>query len=260
MSKHMNLVSEMTKILETKVDKNGEISITKNDEKIIVLKYLVHCADLANPTMELPVYQHWVKGIMAEFFSQGDIEKSLGMTTILMCDRETASIEMNQISFINGIVIPISDIWSQLVHPHADFIMKQINMNKEYYQNIIDLNINNILNMTNTLQGTRDSKILSLAFHNDDFYLPPLLTEKDRNELQYKKIVIDLEKTQKINFIQNNKLKSKIPIRKTPIIIKQIDSDLDSFSDTTYVAIDKCSSIQSVDNLDAIEKNIELNM
>ncbi|OAF64063.1 hypothetical protein A3Q56_08233, partial [Intoshia linei] len=123
------------------------------------------------------------------------------------------------------------------------------------------VNINNILNMTNTLQGTRDSKILSLAFHNDDFYLPPLLTEKERKELQqYKKMAIDLEKTQKINFIQNNKFKSKIPIRKTPITIKQIDSDLDSFSDTTYVAIDKCSSIQSVDDLDAIEKNIELNM
>ncbi|OAF71378.1 hypothetical protein A3Q56_00851 [Intoshia linei] len=139
MSKHMNLLSEMTTFLETKVEKNSEISLTKYNEKIIVLKNLVHCADLGNPTMELPVYQHWVKAIMAELFSQGDIEKSLGMTTSPMCDRETASIEMNQISFINVIVIPIWDIWSQLVHPHADFIMKQINVNKEYYQSIIDV-------------------------------------------------------------------------------------------------------------------------
>ena len=35
-----------------------------------VLRCLVHCADLSNPTKRLPLYKEWVDRLMEEFFQQ----------------------------------------------------------------------------------------------------------------------------------------------------------------------------------------------
>jgi len=45
--------------------------------------------------------------IFDEFFSQGDLEKSLGNAPVEMMDRERASIPDLQIQFITNLVIPV---------------------------------------------------------------------------------------------------------------------------------------------------------
>lgn len=45
--------------------------------------------------------------IYDEFFSQGDLEKSLGTAPIEMMDRERASIPDLQEQFLNNLVIPL---------------------------------------------------------------------------------------------------------------------------------------------------------
>ena len=45
--------------------------------------------------------------IYAEFFSQGDLEKALGVTPIEMMDRDRAFIPEQQVSFLDGIAGPV---------------------------------------------------------------------------------------------------------------------------------------------------------
>ena len=62
-----------------------------------VLRAVVHCADLSNPTRALPLSRQWSERIMEEFFQQGDRERQRGMEVSAMCDRGTASIERAQV-------------------------------------------------------------------------------------------------------------------------------------------------------------------
>lgn len=75
---------------------------------------MVHCADLSNPTKPLPLYKKWVSLLMEEFFRQGDKERAAGMDISPMCDRHCATIEKSQVGFIDYIVHPLWESWSEL--------------------------------------------------------------------------------------------------------------------------------------------------
>jgi cAMP-specific phosphodiesterase 4 len=62
-----------------------------------VLKSLVHCSDLSNPTKPLELYRNWTDRIMEEFFRQGDLERDQGLDISPMCDRHTATVEKSQV-------------------------------------------------------------------------------------------------------------------------------------------------------------------
>jgi len=62
-----------------------------------VLRNMVHCADLSNPTKSLELYRQWTDRIMDEFFHQGDRERERGMEISPMCDKHTASVEKSQV-------------------------------------------------------------------------------------------------------------------------------------------------------------------
>ena len=62
-----------------------------------VLRNMVHCADLSNPTKSLELYRQWTDRIMEEFFHQGDRERERGMEISPMCDKHTASVEKSQV-------------------------------------------------------------------------------------------------------------------------------------------------------------------
>lgn len=62
-----------------------------------VLRNMVHCADLSNPTKPLDLYRQWTDRIMDEFFHQGDRERERGMEISPMCDKHTASVERTQV-------------------------------------------------------------------------------------------------------------------------------------------------------------------
>ena len=66
-----------------------------------MLKSLVHCSDLSNPTKPLELYRHWTDRVMQEFFRQGDLEREQDLDVSPMCDRRTATVEKSQVYFIN---------------------------------------------------------------------------------------------------------------------------------------------------------------
>lgn len=98
MSKHMSLLADLKTMVETKkVTSSGVLMLDHYNDRIQVLRNMVHCADLSNPTKPLAVYRQWTERIMEEFFQQGDKERERGMEISPMCDKHTASVEKSQV-------------------------------------------------------------------------------------------------------------------------------------------------------------------
>uniref|UniRef100_A0A8C5FGF0 Phosphodiesterase n=1 Tax=Gadus morhua TaxID=8049 RepID=A0A8C5FGF0_GADMO len=135
MSKHMTLMADLKTMVETKkVTSSGVLLLDHYTERIQVLRNMVHCADLSNPTKPLPIYRQWTERIMEEFFRQGDKERERGMEISAMCDRHNASVEKSQVGFIDYIVHPLWETWADLVHPDAQELLDTLEENRQWYQ------------------------------------------------------------------------------------------------------------------------------
>ncbi|CAG5897940.1 unnamed protein product [Menidia menidia] len=138
MSKHMSLLADLKTMVETKkVTSSGVLLLDHYTDRIQVLRNMVHCADLSNPTKPLAVYRQWTERIMEEFFRQGDKERERGMEISPMCDKHTASVEKSQVGFIDYIVHPLWETWGDLVHPDAQEILDTLEDNRDWYHSTI---------------------------------------------------------------------------------------------------------------------------
>ncbi|KAH0955091.1 hypothetical protein HN011_006527 [Eciton burchellii] len=81
----------------------------KNDPKQqkLLFEMLMICCDFNDQTKDWKVSKKIAEQIYDEFFSQGDLEKSMGSTPLEMMDRERASIPDLQIEFFNNMIIPL---------------------------------------------------------------------------------------------------------------------------------------------------------
>ncbi|XP_061694989.1 cAMP-specific 3',5'-cyclic phosphodiesterase 4C-like isoform X2 [Syngnathoides biaculeatus] len=138
MSKHMSLLADLKTMVETKkVTSSGVLLLDNYTDRMQVLRNMVHCADLSNPTKPLDLYRQWTDRIMDEFFQQGDRERERGMEVSPMCDKHTASVERTQVGFIDYVVHPLWETWADLVHPDAQDILDTLEDNRNWYQSIV---------------------------------------------------------------------------------------------------------------------------
>ncbi|KAM4880188.1 3',5'-cyclic-AMP phosphodiesterase 4A, partial [Sylvia borin] len=135
MSKHMTLLADLKTMVETKkVTSSGVLLLDTYTDRIQVLRNLVHCADLSNPTKPLGLYREWTRRIMEEFFRQGDRERARGMDISPMCDKHSANVEKSQVGFIDFVVQPLWEAWAELVHPDAGEMLLTLQENREWFQ------------------------------------------------------------------------------------------------------------------------------
>uniref|UniRef100_A0A8U7NZU0 Phosphodiesterase n=1 Tax=Corvus moneduloides TaxID=1196302 RepID=A0A8U7NZU0_CORMO len=133
MSKHMSLLADLKTMVETKkVTSSGVLLLDNYTDRIQVLRNMVHCADLSNPTKPLGLYRQWTERIMEEFFRQGDRERERGMEISPMCDKHSASVEKSQVGFIDYVVQPLWETWGDLVHPDAREMLETLEENREW--------------------------------------------------------------------------------------------------------------------------------
>ncbi|XP_072042994.1 3',5'-cyclic-AMP phosphodiesterase 4C-like isoform X3 [Amphiura filiformis] len=136
MTKHMGLLADLKTMVETKkVAGSGVLLLDNYNDRIQVLKNLVHCADLGNPCKPLVIYKNWVKRFTDETFGQGDLEREKGLEISPMADRENASssVEKSQVGFIDYIVHPLWETWADLVFPDAQDLLEHLEENRNYY-------------------------------------------------------------------------------------------------------------------------------
>ncbi|XP_076231861.1 cGMP-dependent 3',5'-cyclic phosphodiesterase [Calliopsis andreniformis] len=119
LASHFRTVEKQTEMVRNKYDRND------CKQRKLFFDMLMTCCDLSDQTKHWKVSKKTAEQIYDEFFSQGDLEKSMGSSPIEMMDRERASIPDLQVQFITNIVIPLFINLSTLfpmVHPLVDVL------------------------------------------------------------------------------------------------------------------------------------------
>ncbi|KAG4087018.1 hypothetical protein H8356DRAFT_1434063 [Neocallimastix lanati (nom. inval.)] len=88
----------------------------QREDKILLMKILIKCADVSNATKEKSIYKRWVDGIMEEFYRQGDMEKKLNIPLSPFGNRDNANPNSCQKSFIEFIASPIFEALAEWVY------------------------------------------------------------------------------------------------------------------------------------------------
>ncbi|KAJ3025966.1 UNVERIFIED_CONTAM: hypothetical protein HDU68_006406 [Siphonaria sp. JEL0065] len=134
MSQHFTYINK----LKSKISA-AALKLQEAPDRALVLDMAIKCADLNNPTKSLEACKLWAFRIMEEFFRQGDRERMNGMNISMFMDRRETNIPKCQIGFVDILVTPLFEAWSQCIA--TDFTrlcMKNISLNRSYWESILD--------------------------------------------------------------------------------------------------------------------------
>ena len=111
-STDMNLHVAVTSKFQVCVQKsfNKRKYLPSFEDRLEIMKGLLHFADISNPAKPLELYQQWAQRVTEEFFAQGDLEREKGMAISPLCDRNKVDLGKSQTGFIDFIVRPLLNI------------------------------------------------------------------------------------------------------------------------------------------------------
>eukprot|EP00343_Euplotes_focardii_P009120 CAMPEP_0205828386 /NCGR_PEP_ID=MMETSP0206-20130828/34980_1 /ASSEMBLY_ACC=CAM_ASM_000279 /TAXON_ID=36767 /ORGANISM="Euplotes focardii, Strain TN1" /LENGTH=187 /DNA_ID=CAMNT_0053130165 /DNA_START=744 /DNA_END=1307 /DNA_ORIENTATION=- len=76
------------------------------EDKMTVVKMMVHLADISNPCKPFDLALTWTGLLYDEFFKQGDKESELGMDFSFLMDRKTTNIATSSVNFARLFIQP----------------------------------------------------------------------------------------------------------------------------------------------------------
>lgn len=133
MSKHFADVAMFkTKIVNEFA--NERIHIESVMDKNILLKLVLHTSDISNPAKPRKIMLRWTDRVVEEFFEQGDQELAAGRTVSMFMDRRTPTLMKSQCGFIDFIVKPLFELWSEISPQVERDGFTQIVKNREFWQ------------------------------------------------------------------------------------------------------------------------------
>ena len=133
MANHQKVIGEIKKKVDSYSITNG-INFTNIfavetsklfDVQQSMLNMCLHTADISNPAKPEEISNKWTYRVYEEFFRQGELEKKLGLSVSLLCDRDTTNVNKAMIGFINFIVLPTIDL---LVNCIPEVVQYSINI------------------------------------------------------------------------------------------------------------------------------------
>lgn len=110
MSRHFEQIKTLRGVLS-----HQDSTVVPSLDRSKVLCLMLHCADISHPAKPWEVHKEWTLRLINEFFRQGDMEKELGRQCSPLCDRNTTLIPESQIGFIDIIVSPSFELFSDIV-------------------------------------------------------------------------------------------------------------------------------------------------
>jgi len=96
-------------ILEQFRSSKDEISLhsTAGEDRRLIMKCLVKCADLSNEIRETSISRKWAELVQKEFFLQGDLEAEKRLPLTPWMRRGQVSLPQEQINFISRLCLPL---------------------------------------------------------------------------------------------------------------------------------------------------------
>lgn len=106
------LATDMTKHFEflgnfRYSDKDLDQKFENFADRIEIYKLCIKAADIGHTFKTEDIHEKWCRLIIEEFFAQGDIEKQLGVSVSMYCDRDNTDIRKSQAGFLNNIAMPL---------------------------------------------------------------------------------------------------------------------------------------------------------
>ncbi|XP_067246811.1 high affinity cAMP-specific and IBMX-insensitive 3',5'-cyclic phosphodiesterase 8A isoform X1 [Chanodichthys erythropterus] len=138
-NKFVNSINKPLAALEENEGSGDEDSVknilTAPENRILVKRMLIKCADISNPCRPLELCIEWAGRISEEYFAQTDEEKQQGLPVVMpVFDRNTCSIPKSQISFIDYFITDMFDAWDAF----ADLpnLMQHLDNNFKYWKGL----------------------------------------------------------------------------------------------------------------------------
>uniref|UniRef100_A0A8C2C1K2 Phosphodiesterase n=1 Tax=Cyprinus carpio TaxID=7962 RepID=A0A8C2C1K2_CYPCA len=138
-NKFVNSINKPLAALEENGGNGDEDSaqsiLTAPENRILVKRMLIKCADISNPCRPLELCIEWAGRISEEYFAQTDEEKQQGLPVVMpVFDRNTCSIPKSQISFIDYFITDMFDAWDAF----ADLpnLMQHLDNNFKYWKSL----------------------------------------------------------------------------------------------------------------------------
>eukprot|EP00808_Paulinella_micropora_P008644 g53425.t1 len=110
---------------------------SNSEDMLLLLKVILHVADLGNPAKPETIMTIWTARITEEFFRQGDAERKLGMPISAMMDRTKPNIPNSQVGFIDVIVAPLFKTYAGCAPTSMEAPLELLNANKKFWQEML---------------------------------------------------------------------------------------------------------------------------
>jgi hypothetical protein len=132
MAKHKDVCSSFDKLKE-RYDKSLKA------DRFGLMGYLLHCADLGNPTLDFPLATIWSFKILQEFNNQVAYEEKARVTVseFMRIGNDLEKIKKSQIGLIDFIVLPLWSGLSEVVENIED-MPETIRKNKQVWIELVD--------------------------------------------------------------------------------------------------------------------------
>lgn len=109
--------------------------LTSPENRILIKRMLIKCADISNPCRALEQCIEWAGRISEEYFAQTDEEKRQGLPVVMpVFERNKCSIPKSQISFVDYFISDMFDAWDAF----ADLpnLMQHMDNNFKYWKSL----------------------------------------------------------------------------------------------------------------------------
>jgi hypothetical protein len=77
---------------------------SQGNDKESTMHLIFHMSDISNSAKPFKIVRTWVDLLFIEFFNQGDLERSAGMSISYLMDRATTNVAKQQIGFLDVII------------------------------------------------------------------------------------------------------------------------------------------------------------
>lgn len=128
-------------------------------DRRLLVKGVVHMADIGNGFRTWDVYKHLVAALEEEFFLQGDQEQELGIPISPMMDRNKDSLAAGQDFFLTKMVLPLFDLYSNfMAEDFNNFCRSTLHANNSRWTALINVHGKKTVKEFLALDGTEEKK------------------------------------------------------------------------------------------------------
>ena len=111
-------------------------SLLDAETRILMGSFILHCADISNPGKDWVKCERWAVLVMNEFFSQGDLQKKLGLEPSMNCDRSTVSVPGCQVGFGKFVIHNLYTLLEETLHDGGGYLLENFASNQQKWKNL----------------------------------------------------------------------------------------------------------------------------